>query len=161
MKRSAVVKNIATVMFLLACLIVSPGARADDYNQASKLTFNQSIQIPGGVLPAGTYWFVLADTVNSRNMVQVFNADRSMLFATLFTVGVDRVTTTDNTAITFAEPEPMQPQAIVSWFYPGSALGHQFLYPKIQELKLAQVQPYTVVAMARQKHPSQNSAAGD
>src|ERR1700686_2849085 len=42
----------------LASLIAFSGARASEIDQATKLPFNQSVQIPGQVLPAGTYFFV-------------------------------------------------------------------------------------------------------
>jgi hypothetical protein len=147
-----------TLGLVLASMIALPAARADDYNQASKLTFSQSVQLPGCILPAGTYWFVLADTINSRNIVQVFNSDHSKLYASIFTVATQRVRPTDDTAITFAEREPMQPQTIVSWFYPGRDSGHQFLYPRMQEQQLAQVKHYTVVANAQRK--SSNGMTG-
>jgi DNA-binding beta-propeller fold protein YncE len=145
MKKIAVVKNFATIAFLLACLIVLPSARADEANQATKLTFNHSIQISGRVLPAGTYWFVLAN-INSPDVVQVFNSDRTTLYATILTINAERLNTTNNTAITFAERGFAQPQAIVYWFYPGSTIGHEFLYPKQVQKELAKDKQYTVVA---------------
>ena len=151
-------KKFITLMLLVGCLIVLPAARADDYNQASKLTFSQSVQIPGQTLPPGTYWFVLADTTNSRNIVEIFNSDHTKLYATLFTVGTERVQPADDTTITFAERESMQPAAIVSWFYPGRDSGHQFLYPRMQEQELAQVKHYTVVASSH--HQNSNGVSG-
>ena len=143
---------------MFTSLFTLTSARADDWDQATKITFSQSVQIPGRVLPAGTYWFVLLNGITDRDTVQVFNSDRSMVIATMFTVKTQSATTPDNTAITFAKLEPMQPQAIVSWFYPGEATGHQFLYSKMQERELAQVKKYTVVAKASQK--DQNGVAG-
>jgi DNA-binding beta-propeller fold protein YncE len=128
-------------------LIALPAARADESNQATKLTFNQSIQISGHVLPAGTYWFVLLD-INSPNIVRVFNSDRSTLYATILTIDAERLNTTDNTAITFAERDSAQPQpqSIVYWFYPGRTIGHEFLYPKQVQKELAKDKHVTVVA---------------
>jgi hypothetical protein len=60
-------------------------ARADESNQAVEVKFSQSIQIPGQVLPAGTYWFVLADTVD-RQTVQILSEDRSKSFGFLPTI---------------------------------------------------------------------------
>src|SRR5260370_41103315 len=100
----------------------------DEWEQASRFTFSQSVQIPGRVLPAGTYGFVLAATAGNRNIIQVFNSDRSTLYATVLAVTAERLHRTDNTTITFAERESMQPQTIVSWFYPGHSIGHQFVY---------------------------------
>jgi len=136
MKKVAVVKSFIAIALVLAFSLVLPAARADERDQATKLTFNHSVQIPGRVLPAGTYWFVLADTASNRDIVRIFNSDRSMLYATLLTIDADRPAITGNTAITFAE-RGMQPETIVSWFYPGSGYAHQFLYSKPVEQELA------------------------
>jgi hypothetical protein len=138
--------------FVFAATIVLPAARADEYDQASMLTFNQSVQIPGRVLPAGTYWFVLADSLGNRNIVQVFNSDRSIRYATILAITSDRPEATDNTAITFAERGAMQPDTMVSWFYPGRSSGHQFVYSNKERQELAQDKRYTIMAGARDKY---------
>jgi hypothetical protein len=134
-----------TLAFVLASLIMLPAARADEHDQASKLTFSQPIQIPSLTLPAGTYWFVLAN-VDNRNVVQVFNSDRSTLYATILTVEAARLKITEKTAMTFAQRGIMQPETVVTWFYPGRDLGHQFVYskPVQQELARAKLQTITV-----------------
>ena len=152
-------KAFITLGLLLAFTIILPVARADEFNQASKITFNHPVQIPGRVLPAGTYWFVLADDFANRNIVQIFNSDRSTLDATVFTNSIESLTTTDNTAITFAEREPMQPETILSWVYPGRTSGHQFVYSTKEAQELAQVNHRTIVAKAQNKH--QVAVAGD
>ena len=152
-------KAFITLGLLLAFTIILPVARADEFNQASKITFNHPVQIPGRVLPAGTYWFVLADDFANRNIVQIFNSDRSTLDATVFTNSTESLTTTDNTVITFAERGPMQPEAILSWSYPGRTSGHQFVYSNKEAQELAQVKHRTIVAKAQNKH--QGAVAGD
>jgi hypothetical protein len=132
-----------TVAFVLASLIMLPAARADDYDQASKLTFNQPVQIPGHVLPAGTYWFVLAN-IGSRNVVLVFNSDKSTLYATILTIAAERQKITEKTAMTFAERGTMQPETIITWFYAGRDLGHQFVYSEPEQLELARAKLQTV-----------------
>src|SRR5579864_3110804 len=102
-------KVISILGLLLAFAIILPVARADEFDQATKLTFNQSVQIPGRVLPAGTYWFVLANTsISNRNIVQIFNSDRSTLCATVSTITIQRPRGFDHTALTFAERDSMQ-----------------------------------------------------
>ena len=54
MNRVAMVRNLATVLFSLAFLVVLPAARADPSQQDTKVTLSQPVQIPGPVLPAGT-----------------------------------------------------------------------------------------------------------
>jgi hypothetical protein len=136
-------KTFIALGLALASVIMLPSARADEIDQASKLTFSQSVQIPGRVLPAGTYWFVLAD-INSRNIVQVFNSDRSTLLASILTIDAQRLKTTEHTAMTFAEPGAMQPETILSWFYPADPFGHEFVYPKQEEQELARAKQRTV-----------------
>jgi hypothetical protein len=152
-------KTFITLVLLLASAIILPVARADESNQATKFTFSRPVQIPGRVLPAGTYWFLLADDAASRNIVRIFNSDRSMLYATILTISIESPKTTDNTAITIAERELMQPETILSWFYPGRTSGHQFVYSTMEEQELAQVKHHTVVARAENKH--QAAGAGD
>jgi hypothetical protein len=152
-------KAFITLGLLLAFVMMLPSARASERDQATEITFNQSVQIPGRVLPAGTYWFVVSEANTSRNIVQIFNSDRSMLYATVSTINTESLTTTDKTAITFAEREPMQPRTILSWFYPGHTPGHQFVYSNIEKQELAQVKHYTIMAKTQNKH--QTAVAGD
>jgi hypothetical protein len=154
-------KTISILGLLLALAIILPTtARADEYDQASQLTFSQPVQIPGRVLPAGTYWFVLANTsIGNRNFIQIFNSDRSTLYATIGTITAERVQPLDHTALTFAERDSMQPSAIVTWFYPGRKTGHEFIYPPQDERELASAKHETVVARAPATH--QTAVAAD
>ena len=136
-------KMFITLGLALAIVIVLPTARADEYDQASKLTFNKSVQIPGRVLPAGTYWFVLAD-INYRKVVQVFSSDRSTLLASVMTIDAERLKTTEHTALTFAERGAMQPETVLSWFYPADPIGHAFVYSKPEEQELARAKQRTI-----------------
>jgi Protein of unknown function (DUF2911) len=152
-------KVFITLGLLLAFVMMLPSARASERDQATAITFNQSVQIPGHILPAGTYWFVVSEANTSRNIVQIFNSDRSMLFASVLTINTESLTTTDKSAITFAEREPMQPQTILSWFYPGRTPGHQFVYSNMEQQELAQVKHYTIMVKSQNKH--QTAVAGD
>jgi hypothetical protein len=146
MRKATVLRSFITIAFLLAFLIVLPAAHADESNQAIKVTFDRPVQIPGRVLPAGTYWFVLPDDINEHHLVSIFSADRTMLYATLFTIDAERPQPTSNTAFTFAERGSSQHQAIVTWFYPGRTTGHEFLYPKQVQSELAKDKQFTIVA---------------
>ena len=126
----------------LASLLVFSNAQASDLDQATKLTFSQSVQIPGQVLPAGTYWF----EVLTQNSVRVYNSDRSKLIATLLTNSAEVLTPSDKTTVTFADRGSMQPGAIVTWFYPGETTGHEFLYSKQDRKEIAQAKQRMVAA---------------
>jgi hypothetical protein len=82
-------------------LFVEIAAHADERDQATKLTFGESIQIPGRTLPAGEYLIKIANPDTGRNVVQIFNADGTVLYATLQTVSAERPEPADETVITF------------------------------------------------------------
>jgi hypothetical protein len=130
-------------MLLAFGLFFELAAHADEANEATTITFSAPIQIPGRVLPAGTYVFQQADS-DDLNLVQIFNADRSVVYTTLETVTADRMNSTAHTAITLAEPESGTP-VLVKWFYPGRLTGHEFVYPQEQEQKIAQSKQETLV----------------
>ena len=68
---------IASILFL------EVAARADEADQSIKITFNQPIEIPGQILPAGTYLFKLADP-NDLDVVRIFNSQGTRLYATQY-----------------------------------------------------------------------------
>jgi hypothetical protein len=137
-------KTLSALALLLAVTIILPVVRADKWNQATEFTFSQPVQIPGQVLPAGTYWFELANTDN-RHLVQIFREDRTLV-ATLYSVPQVRDRRDTEVAITLANRGEMQPQAIVAWFFIGEAEGHQFVYPKQEKQELAHASRKTFVA---------------
>ena len=63
-------------MALLGTMFV-PGARADDWNRKTVVTFSGPVEIPGvhlqgwGVLPAGSYVFKILDSQSDRHIVQI------------------------------------------------------------------------------------------
>ena len=136
-------KAFAVLGLALASLIALPNAHASDFDQATKLTFSQAVQIPGRVLPAGTYWF-MRDPNSNGQIVRVFNQDRTQCYATLLTVSAEHQNPSDKTDITFAGRESTQPEAIVTWFYPGETIGHEFIYSKRNQEEIAQAKQHTV-----------------
>ena len=131
---------------LLAFGVFSPLAHADEYNQATKVTFSQSVQVPGRILPSGTYWFVLAESGSNRNIVQIYGADRTTLYATILTGSSERLETTDETAFTLADRPSNEAPALLEWFYPADQVGHAFLYSRRESKELAQDKQETVLA---------------
>jgi hypothetical protein len=133
MKKSAAIRNFVTVTFLFAFLIVLPVVRADEWNQATLFTFSQPVQIPGQVLPAGTYLFELVNSFN-HEIVRISSADRTNVIAVIQARPTQQKGLSGKAAIVLAERGVSQPEAIVAWSYPGRVEGHQFLYPKqVQE----------------------------
>jgi len=129
---------IASVLFL------EVAARADETDQSIKITFNQPIEIPGKVLPAGTYLFKLADP-NDLNVVRIFNSQGTRLYATLQTITAERAMPTGDAVVVLADPSEGRPETLVKWFYPGNTTGHELVYPKQEEQQLAQARQQTIV----------------
>jgi len=130
---------IASVLFL------EVAARADEADQSIKITFNQPIEIPGQVLPAGTYLFKLADP-NDLDVVRIFNSQGTRLYATLQTITAERAKPTGEAVVVLADQSEARAETLVKWFYPGDTSGHELVYPKQKEQQLAQARRQTIVA---------------
>lgn|SRR5262245_674385 len=142
--------KINKVYFLIG-LIIAFGllfeltAHADVFNEQTTITFSAPVQIPGQVLPAGTYIFQKADPEGDQDLVRILSADLSVVYGTVHTVPVERREATGDTTITLAEPENGDPSVLVNWFYPGLLTGHALVYSNQQEQGLAQDKQDTFV----------------
>jgi hypothetical protein len=131
------------------CLALTTGAmfssvaKADDWNRKTTMTFSGPVEIPGvhlagwGVLPAGTYVFKILNSQTDRHIVQIFNKDETVCYATIMAIPNFRLKVTDKTVVTFRERPAGQPEALRAWFYPGHQWGEEFVYPKAKALSLA------------------------
>jgi hypothetical protein len=137
---------VATSLLLVGTLL-APYVRADEEDKKTVVTFNEPVQVPGTVLPAGKYVFKLADSQSDRHIVQIFNADETRLFATILAIPDYRTTPSDKTIVTFDERPSGQPEALRTWFYPGDNYGQEFVYPKQKASELAQVNRRSVPAI--------------
>ena len=124
--RGAAVAVLVTILLLGATF--APGARADQWNKKTIVTFNDAVEIPGQVLPAGTYVFRLADSISNRHIVQIWNADEDQVLATIMTIPNTRFETPDDSLFQFDERPGNSPQALKVWFYPGNNTGEEFIY---------------------------------
>lgn len=145
-------KFVKTIFAVLALTLLgatlAPGARADEWNKKTVLTFSQPIEIPGQILPAGTYTFVLLDSPSDRHIVQIFNADGSHLIATVLAINDYRLKPTGDTVVKFAERSGDNPEALKAWFYPGDNFGQEFVYPKQRAIELAVIVKQPIPALA-------------
>jgi LPXTG-motif cell wall-anchored protein len=107
-------------------------------NQKTVLTFSAPVEMPGQILPAGTYVFKLVNSNSSRHIVQVANKEENHVFGTFLAIPSQRRKPSEETIIRFEERAAGSPQAIKAWFYPTKTYGHEFVYPKAEALALAQ-----------------------
>src|SRR5947209_17749640 len=118
-KAAAMVGSVA-----LLSAVLTPVARADDWNRKTTITFSGPVEIPAvhltgwGVLPAGTYVFKILDSQSDRHIVQIFSKDELTVYATVLAIPNYRLQATDKTVVTFSERPAGQPEALRAWFYP-------------------------------------------
>jgi hypothetical protein len=137
--------KLATTISCIALMgaILTPEVQADEWNRKTVITFSAPVEIPGvhlagwGVLPAGTYIFKILDSLSDRHIVQIFNQDETVIYATILAIPNYRLQATDKTVMTFRERPAGQPEALRAWFYPGRNWGEEFVYPKAKAVELA------------------------
>jgi hypothetical protein len=128
--------------------------RADEHDKKTVITLSQPFEIPGGqILPAGTYTFVLFDSPSDRNIVRIFNADGTKLFATILAINNFRLTATGKTVLSFSERPGDAPDALKAWFYPNNNWGQEFVYPKQRAIELATAEKEPVPALTTDTLP--------
>jgi hypothetical protein len=141
--RKAALACVASALLALPVNAMAQGPA----NQDTFFTFSQSVELPGKTLPAGKYFFQLADSPSNRHIVKVMSEDRKQLHATLMAIPFytnDRPS--DEPQVRFMET-PSQAgngssaapttNAIKIWFYPGNSVGHEFIYPRSQAMQIA------------------------
>ncbi len=131
-----------------------PMAKADDWDQRTIFSFSGPVEIPGQILPAGTYVFKLVNSSSDRNIVQVFNRDENHLYGTFLAIPDYRLQPAGKPIITFEERAAGSPEAVKAWFYPGDNYGHDFVYPKPKAVALAKANNAPVPSMPAALAPS-------
>jgi hypothetical protein len=115
-------------------IIFAGGARADDYNKKTVVTFTEPVQIPGQVLAPGTYVFMLLNSPANRNVVEIWNTDQNHLFASLETNSEthwpppDRPIYTPDHSKFQLEEQRGGLMVLRSFYFPGYLEGQEFIY---------------------------------
>jgi hypothetical protein len=118
-------------------MLIASGARADESNKLTYMTFSAPVQIPGMVLPAGTYEFKLAIPEGNRRVVQVSDKESKKARTIVLTIPNRRMKPADDPVVMFAERPSGEAPAVQVWFYPGETYGYEFVYPREQAIKIA------------------------
>src|ERR1700730_3742746 len=84
-KRKPIYSRTAVLLVALVAALGwwAPPASADQSDKKTVFTFSAPVEIPGKVLPAGTYVFKLLDSTSNRDIVQVWDKDEQHLIATM------------------------------------------------------------------------------
>jgi hypothetical protein len=158
------IRGVALACATTALLALPVVARAQSgmTNQDTFFTFSQPVELPNATLPAGTYLFRLADTAGNRHIVRVMSQDRRKLFTTLLAIpaySLERPP--QKPEIRFMESPATKANAIKIWFYPGNPVGHEFIYPRNQAIKLAKASGEPVLTTKADEDVSTTVADND
>ena len=117
--------TLGLVLLLGAAVVSAPTyVRAMGNDEATLVTFNQPVEVPGLVLPAGEYLFKSIGPV-----VQIWDSEQTKLYTTLMTIPAYRRDADDNPAeFTFEERAAGAPMGIEAWYYDGGSIGQEFVY---------------------------------
>lgn len=134
-------KPIYFALAMSAALVgtFAPAARADEWNKQVTITFNEPVEVPGKVLPPGTYQFKLGEgETDDRRVVEIYNDKLTHLETTVMAIPDQRLKAQgEKHVIQFDERPAGSPQAIRAFFYPGGKYGLQFVYPHERARELA------------------------
>jgi hypothetical protein len=149
------------MLFAFVSLMLAVGVqtlRADEWDKTTKITFKESVQVPGKVLSPGTYIFKLLDSPAERHVVQIFNEDHTALITTVLAIPNQRLEPAGKTILTYEERPSDQPMALKAWFYPGDNFGQQFLYPKSEAQELSRLNKMEVPSTeSEEAYPGQRA----
>jgi hypothetical protein len=127
--------------------LLAPQVQGDEWDQKTILTFSAPVEVPGRVLPAGTYVFKLLDSPSDRHIVQIYDKDEKQLIGTVLAVPDERLEPRGKTVITFDERSGGSPEALRAWFYPGNTIGQEFVYPHSRAKDIAKRSGQHVLSM--------------
>lgn len=127
-------KRALTAAFLMTLLLTAfvPSAGAASLTGLTHLTFSGPVQLPGVVLPRGTYTF----TRMTPNVILVRSKDHSTVYGMFMTIPRLRWGWTAKDEIVFREAPVGAVPAIEVWFPRHGAwnrfrsYGHEFVYSK-------------------------------
>lgn len=104
---------------------------ANELNHGTMVTFTDSVEVPGAhgpiVLSPGTYVFEATNPLGSHAVVQIFNKDKTHLYATILAIRTHRATPS-GTVITLVQKPGEQAQQLKTWFYRDAGYGQEFVY---------------------------------
>lgn len=137
------VRVLCGAAILAACL--APAAHADEWTKLTYFTFSAPVEMPGMVLPAGSYKFELADPDATRRVVRISEKEGGKVYGTFLSIPDQKLEPSDKPIVMFREAPAGAPEAVKAWFYPGETTGCEFVYPHDQALKIAKAMHTSVL----------------
>ena len=92
------------------------------------LAFSGPVGVPGVALAPGTYIFRFV----APSVMQVLNADRSVVYAMFLTIPTERSEVTSDYDVTLQRIRDDAPPRIATLFFPHASTGYALLYPNVE-----------------------------
>src|SRR5213080_2693190 len=73
---------LLSLLVALVTFVAAPIAKADAWDKETIVTFSSAVEVPGQVLPPGTYVFKPAHSEWDRHILQILTKDQRNLLAT-------------------------------------------------------------------------------
>jgi hypothetical protein len=127
-KHSWMRQTAVAVVFAGLLSVFVPAAKSAEWDPRTTVTFSAPVEVPGMVLPAGTYVFQLEDNPGFLNVLRIYNQDATRLVTTVMTVNGYRERPSGKALFTLEERSGGTPQALHTFFEPGKNYGHVFVY---------------------------------
>ena len=151
-------RHFTTLSTFAALTLAAVTAQAQPSDYRTFFTFSAPVTLPGVTLPAGTYLFRLADPNSSRKVINVLSADGKRSLAMLHTIPNQLLRAPQNPQVVFMETAANMPLPIKTWWYPGKAIGYEFIYPRPQAIELAKVTSEPVLTTAAETQDLERAA---
>src|ERR1043165_4317300 len=89
--------------------VLPTNAHAQLLEERMQVTFSSPVEVPGEVLPAGTYTF---EALKNGTMTRILSADEKHVYATLMTVPEERLDPVQNRNVVLDESSKGSPERV-------------------------------------------------
>jgi hypothetical protein len=114
---------------LLGVLATSATGAIANIRRTTYFTFSRAVQMPGVVLPAGTYVFEVANPDGGSDIVRVLSRDRKQVHLMRFTRFVYRPQQGNlDSTISLGETAAGNPPSVKAWYPQSETRGREFIY---------------------------------
>jgi hypothetical protein len=119
-----------SVICLAAASMAGPVTRADDSVRQATVTIQSPEQVPGSVLPAGTYVFKQTGMQSGWAIVQIYSKDGSALVTTILAYPNPQIASNGQNVVVYPANGPGGIPAMEGFVFTGDSTVEQFAYPK-------------------------------
>lgn len=122
-------KNYQRLMTAAAAIVtiflVAGSASAQGLGEKMTVRFSAPVEVPGEVLPAGTYVF---EVLKQGSLTRILSPDQSHVYATLLTVPEEQKKPAEGGAVVLKKNDQGGPERVDAWFLPADPVGSEFVY---------------------------------